>query len=54
MSPARAEADIRLEERSSPWRDAWRRFDRNRAAVVSGRIVAAIVLVSLAGPGLVV
>jgi hypothetical protein len=28
MSPAIAEPDFRLEERSSPWRDAWRRFDR--------------------------
>jgi len=53
MSPAKAEADFRLEERSSPWRDAWRRFDRNRAAVVSGCIVAAIVLVSVAGPWLI-
>jgi len=53
MSPAMAPDDFRLEERSSPWRDAWRRFDRNRAAVVSGCIVAAIILVSLAGPWLV-
>jgi oligopeptide transport system permease protein len=48
-----AETDIRLEERSSPWRDAWRRFDRNRAAVVSVWIVAAIVIASLIGPWLV-
>ena len=53
MSPAMAEADFPLEERSSPWRDAWRRFDRNRAAVVSACIVAAIILASLAGPWLV-
>ena len=53
MSPAMAETDFRIEERSSPWRDAWRRFHRNRAALVSGWIVAAILLASLAGPWLV-
>ena len=53
MSPALAEAGLRLEEPSSPWIDAWRRFRRNRAAVASGWIVAAIVLASLTGPWLV-
>jgi hypothetical protein len=48
-----AEADFHLEEHSSPWRGAWRRFDRNRAAVVSVWIVAAIVIASLIGPWLV-
>jgi oligopeptide transport system permease protein len=47
------EIDIRREEPSSPWRDAWRRFDRNRAAVVSGCIIVAIILASLAGPLLI-
>src|SRR5262245_35900025 len=53
MSPATAELEVRVEERSSPWLDAWRRFQRNRAAVVSGWIVAAILVSSLAGPLLV-
>jgi oligopeptide transport system permease protein len=53
MSPALAEVDIRLEERSSPWLDAWRRFRRNRAAIASMWIIAAIVGASLLGPMLV-
>jgi oligopeptide transport system permease protein len=53
MTPALAELDIGLEVRSGPWLDAWRRFQRNRAALVSGWIVVAIVLASLAGPWLV-
>src|SRR3954469_20116764 len=53
MSPALAESDLRLEERSSPWLDACRRFRRNRAAIGSGWIVAAIVIASLIGPSLV-
>src|SRR5262249_22563320 len=52
MSPALAELDLRLEERSSPWLDAWRRFRRNRAAAASAWIVAAIVLASVIGPWL--
>jgi oligopeptide transport system permease protein len=38
---------------SSPWVDAWRRFQRNRAAVACLWIVLAIVVASLAGPWLV-
>ena len=53
MSPALAELELPIEERSSPWLDAWRRFRRNRAAVASTWIVAAIVLASLIGPLLV-
>jgi oligopeptide transport system permease protein len=53
MSPALAQVDARLEERSSPWLDAWRRFRRNRAAVLSAWVVAVIVVVSVAGPFLV-
>src|SRR5690349_16631517 len=53
MTPALAELNIGLEVRSGPWLDAWRRFQRNRAALVSGWIVVAIVLASLAGPWLV-
>src|SRR5262245_20915030 len=53
MSPAMAETDIRLEERSSPWLDAWRRFRRNRASFASAWIVSAILLASLLGPSLV-
>ena len=45
MSPALAE-ELTLEERSNPWLDAWRRFRRNRAAVASAWIVAAIVVAS--------
>jgi oligopeptide transport system permease protein len=42
-----------LEQPTGPWLEAWRRFNRNRAAVVSGWIVAVIVVASLAGPSLV-
>ncbi len=53
MSPALTQWEQPPEQRSSPWLDAWRRFRRNRAALASAWIVAAIVLASLAGPSLV-
>jgi oligopeptide transport system permease protein len=40
------------ERGSSPWRDAWRRFKRNRPAVVSGILVALLGLVCVALPPL--
>jgi oligopeptide transport system permease protein len=53
MTPLLAEPDSRTSPVSSPWRQAWRRFRRNRAAVVSAWIVGAIVAASLLGPWLV-
>ncbi len=53
MSPALAELEERVEEGSSPWLEAWRRFRCNRVALASAWIVAAIVVASLAGPWLV-
>jgi ABC-type dipeptide/oligopeptide/nickel transport system permease subunit len=53
MSPALAEPEVTIGERSSPWLDAWRRFRRNRAAVASAWIIAVIVVASLLGPMLV-
>jgi oligopeptide transport system permease protein len=53
MSPAPAASELRTDEVSSPWSDAWRRYRENRAAVASAWIVGAIILASLAGPWLV-
>jgi oligopeptide transport system permease protein len=53
MSPALANAQIEIEELSGPWLDSWRRFERNRAAVLSLWIVVLIVVASLTGPALV-
>src|SRR4051812_18581998 len=53
MTPVLAEADGRGSASANLWTDAWRRFRRNRAAVASLWIMAAIILASLAGPLLV-
>jgi len=53
MTPTVSAPEPGIESGTSLWTDAWRRFRRNRAAVASVWIVAAIVLASLAGPWLV-
>lgn len=53
MTEPQIELVEHLQERSSPWLEAWRRFRRNRAALVSAWIVAALVVASLVGPWLV-
>ena len=53
MTPVLAASAPQSPGASSPWVDAWRRFQRNRAAVACLWIVLAIVFASLAGPWLV-
>jgi oligopeptide transport system permease protein len=50
--PAVAVALDRLEEGSSLWRDAWRRLRKNRAAVVAGAILAAMIVACVLVPEL--
>jgi ABC-type dipeptide/oligopeptide/nickel transport system permease subunit len=53
MTPAVAKADTHPTDRIGLWRDAWTRFRRNRAALVSAIVVLAIIIASLIGPWLV-
>jgi oligopeptide transport system permease protein len=53
MTPAAAKAETHRTDRVGLWRDAWTRFRRNRAALVSGIVVLAIIIASLIGPWLV-
>lgn len=47
---APAAAKVRPRVRSSPWHDAWRRYRRNRMALLGGIIASLIVLVALLAP----
>ena len=53
MTPTLSEADARPIEGTGLWRDAWKRFQRNRAALVAAGVVAVIIIASLIGPWLV-
>jgi oligopeptide transport system permease protein len=53
MTPALSEPEIHGIETTGLWRDTWSRFRRNRAAVVAGIVILAIIVVSLIGPWLV-
>ena len=53
MNPAIPVEQAQAVQGTSLWNDAWKRFRRNRAAVVSGAIVLVIILISLLGPWLV-
>ncbi|HSN99397.1 MAG TPA: hypothetical protein VLS89_13970, partial [Candidatus Nanopelagicales bacterium] len=43
---------MEVERGSSLWRDAWRRLRKNRAAVVSGTVLLALIIACLLVPEL--
>jgi oligopeptide transport system permease protein len=53
MTPTLPRAEDHPIGGTSLWQDAWKRFRRNRAAVVSGVIVLVIIVISLLGPWVV-
>ncbi len=53
MTLSLAETDYRPLEGTSLWQNAWKRFRANRAAIVGGWIIVAIITASLVGPWLV-
>ena len=53
MTPTLSEADAHPIEGTGLWRDAWKRFRRNRAALAASILVLLIVVVSVIGPWLV-
>lgn len=50
VAASRARVGQRGRARSSPWRDAWRRYRRNRLAMAGGTVASIIVLLAIFAP----
>jgi oligopeptide transport system permease protein len=53
MTPALPAVEAYPTEGMSLWQDAWKRFRRNRVAIISAAVVLVVVVISLIGPWLV-